>query len=48
MNGQVWDQVHYAYRYHYAFMPRAIVVREGGRHFLEVSGLNELEVRRVT
>jgi hypothetical protein len=48
VNGQKWQQARYAYRYHYAYRPQALVVQEGGRYFLKVHGLNErLEVRRI-
>lgn len=47
-NGQVWEQAVYKYRYHYAFMPRAKILSDGGRFLLEIDGINErLPVRRV-
>lgn len=38
--GQKWRQATYYYYYHYAYMPRAKVVREGGKLMLHVNGLN--------
>lgn len=37
--GQKWRQVLYYYYYYYAYMPRAKVVRDGGRYILHVSGV---------
>lgn len=47
-NGMKWQQARYAYRYHYAYRPRARVFRDGGRILLEVEGMNDvIEVRRL-
>ncbi len=41
-----WKQVEYKYLYHYAYMPRAKVVDEGGRYVLHVEDVSEsVEVR---
>jgi hypothetical protein len=43
-----WRQDEYKYLYHYAYMPKARVVVEGGRYFLEVDGVRErIAVREV-
>ena len=48
-NGQVWQQAHYKYNYHYAYRPRARVFTDGSWHFLEVEGMSEMiEVKRVS
>ncbi|MGN8063335.1 hypothetical protein ACTJK4_16925 [Ralstonia sp. 22111] len=45
--GGRWRQARYFYHYHYAFMPRARVEREGGRHMLYVDGVGQaIEVVR--
>lgn len=40
-SGRKWRQAEYKYAYHYAYMPRARVVRRNGRHFLEVQGMGQ-------
>ncbi|MGW8169866.1 MAG: hypothetical protein ACWGHH_07680 [Sulfurovaceae bacterium] len=46
--GRSWKQNEYKYYYHYAYMPYAKVVDNGGRYYLEVEGMNEkVEVKRV-
>jgi hypothetical protein len=40
-SGRTWRQDEYKYAYHYAYMPRAQVVRRGGRHYLEVDGMRD-------
>jgi hypothetical protein len=48
VNGQVWKQIHYKYSYHYAYRPKAIIWRDGGRYLLEVDGMKDMiEVRRA-
>jgi hypothetical protein len=48
-NGQVWQQVHYEYSYHYAYRPRARILQDGARYYLEVEGMSDaIEVRRVS
>jgi len=47
-NGQKWQQVHYEYRYHYAYRPKAKVFTEAGKYFLEVAGMpKSIEVRQA-
>ena len=47
VNGQRWEQVTQAYRYHYMYMPKVTVLGENGRCYLRVSGFDTLiEVRR--
>ena len=46
--GRKWRQAEYKYHYHYAYMPRAKVIQDGGRHILHVEGMTEsVEVRRA-
>lgn len=46
--GKAWKQNEYKYHYHYAYMPRAKVISESGRYYLEVEGMNEkVEVKRA-
>ncbi len=45
-SGGKWRQARY--HYHYAYMPRAKVILEAGRHVLYVSGVSKgIEVERV-
>jgi len=39
-NGQYWQQVSYAYRYHYAFSPAVRIVSENGRYMMHVDGVD--------
>jgi hypothetical protein len=39
--GGKWRQNEYKYRYHYAYMPSAKVVQEGGTYHLEVAGMDD-------
>ncbi len=39
--GRRWRQAEYKYLYHYAYMPHARVVDEGGRCMLYVEGVSE-------
>lgn len=49
MNGQKWRQIEYRYHYHYAYMPKAKILYDNGRYFLEVNGLSQLvQVMRVS
>lgn len=44
--GRIWRQAEYKYSYHYAYMPQAKVVQEGGRYMLYVEGMSDpVEVR---
>lgn len=47
-NPKTWKQAEYKYLYHYAYMPHAKVVHEGGRYVLYVDGVaDSVEVRRA-
>lgn len=47
-SGHKWQQNEYKYLYHYAYMPRAKVVLENGRYYLEVAGVNtRVQIRRI-
>lgn len=37
--GRKWKQNEYKYEYHYAYMPRAKVIKSGGRYLLEIEGM---------
>ncbi len=39
--GQRWKQAEYKYNYHYAYLPNAKVVQDGGRLVLHVEGIND-------
>lgn len=46
--GGKWQQSEYRYCYHYAYMPNATVVQEGGRYKLHVQGMSQsVEVKRI-
>ncbi len=46
--GGKWRQNEFQYHYHYAYMPKASVIREGGRYMLHVDGISQpVEVNRV-
>lgn len=46
--GRKWKQAEFKYHYHYAYMPRAKIIQEGGLYMLHVEGMNDsVEVRRV-
>ncbi len=46
--GRKWRQAEYKYNYHYAYMPRAKIIQDGGRYILEVEGMPDtVEVLRV-
>lgn len=48
VGGQKYQQVHYKYRYYYAYRPRVKLYRDSGRYFLEVEGMDEkIEVRKI-
>ncbi len=49
MNGQVWQQVEYRYRYHYLYCPAVRIVRERGGHVMYVSGFPDpIPVRQLS
>ena len=41
MNGQIWQQVEYWYHYHYAYMPRVLIVRNGAGYRMKVEGIEK-------
>ena len=41
MNGQIWQQSSYNYRYHYAFMPNVLIYPSNGRHKMKVDGIKD-------
>jgi hypothetical protein len=46
--GRKWRQAVYQYSYHYAYMPSAKVVQEGGSYMLYIEGMDApVEVRRA-
>jgi hypothetical protein len=47
-NGQIWQQARYAYRYHYAYIPRVTIIQSNGRYIMQVEGIDDtLEVVRI-
>lgn len=40
-NGDVWRQSEYFYEYHYAYMPKVLVVRKGGGYVMKVEGISK-------
>ncbi|MDK4739421.1 hypothetical protein PH547_11105 [Rhizobium sp. CNPSo 3464] len=48
MNGQIWQQIGYRYRYTYRYGPRVHIVRNGSHHLMTVEGFPEpIKVRRI-
>ena len=41
MNGQIWQQKEYYYRYHYAFMPNVLIFMSGGTYKMKVDGIDK-------
>ena len=41
LNGQIWKQSEYFYRYHYAFMPKVLIFKMGGRYKMKVNGISK-------
>jgi len=41
-DGSFWIQDEYKYWYHYAYRPRVIILRKGGRFYLQVDGQNQV------
>jgi len=50
MNGQVWQQSRYKYKYHYAYCPRVKIYQgDSGSFLMKVNGVNEsVEVVQVS
>lgn len=47
-NGQKWKQSEYAYTYHYAYRPKAIIYNSGFGYKIKVDGLTEtISVNRI-
>jgi hypothetical protein len=47
-NGQIWQQSQYAYHYHYAFMPRVVIVKTHVGYKMQVEGVSStIMVRRI-
>lgn len=38
VNGQIWQQKRYAYRYRYAYRPEVLIYNDGSGYFLKVEG----------
>lgn len=48
MNGQLWQQVSYAYTYHYAYSPGVLIYRSGSGYEMRVEGVeSQIIVRRL-
>ena len=48
LNGQIWQQASYAYKYCYKFMPRVTIYPVSGGYRMQVEGVDEaLPVRRL-
>jgi hypothetical protein len=48
LNGQVWQQSSYAYRYKYAYSPAVLIYQSGGLYKMKVDGVDtEITVRRL-
>lgn len=47
-NGQLWQQVSYAYKYKYAYSPEVLFYKSGGGYKMRVTGVDgEIAVRRL-
>ncbi len=40
-NGQIWQQVDFAYAYHYSYSPDVLIVRLNGQFFMQVEGVRD-------
>jgi len=40
-NGQLWKQVEYYYEYHYAYMPKVLILKRGGGYQMKVDGIKK-------
>lgn len=48
VNGQIWQQASYAYRYHYIYGPKVLIYRSGAVYKMKVDGVvGEIAVRRL-
>ena len=41
VNGQIWQQAEYWYHYHYSFMPKVIIYKQGSTYKMKVNGVNK-------
>ncbi|WP_019364960.1 hypothetical protein JQR88_25215 (plasmid) [Pseudomonas luteola] len=41
MNGQIWQQSEYLYHYHYSFMPKVLIYKQGGTYKIRVDGVDK-------
>lgn len=47
-NGPIWQQVNYAYTYHYAFRPSVMIVKTRGTYKIKVDGVDStIFVKRI-
>jgi len=48
VNGQIWVQTNYKYKYSHSFQPLTQIWKDGSRFFLGVEGMKDkIEVRRT-
>lgn len=40
VNGQVWQQSEYWYHYHYSYMPKVIIYKQGGTFKMKIDGVD--------
>ena len=41
-NGQIWQQVSYAYNYHYVFRPNVMIIKTDGGYRMKVDGVSSM------
>ena len=41
MNGQIWQQSEYWYHYHYSFMPKVLIFKQGASYKIKVDGIDK-------
>jgi hypothetical protein len=41
VNGQIWQQSEYLYHYHYSFMPKVIIYKQGSSYKIKVDGVDK-------
>jgi len=47
-NGQIWQQITYAYTYHYAFRPKVMIIKTNGAYKMKVDGVaGTIFVKRI-
>lgn len=48
MNGTIWQQTSYSYKYHYAYMPSVIIYKKRGTYYMKVEDVDdEIQVRQI-